>query len=98
MLMIRPTLCILFALVATAASARPSTLSMTCRQAQSLLASKGAVVMTTGAHTYDRFVTQQTYCMTAEWGYAATAPTKDRPSCQLGYTCSTEPRGSSLSD
>ena len=92
--MIRATLCILFALAATAASARPSTLSMTCRGAQSLLASKGAVVMTTGAHTYERFVAIVGYCMTAEWGYAATAPTKDMPSCPLGYACSTVPRGS----
>lgn len=94
MLLVRLTPCILFALVSTAAFPRPSTLSMTCRQAQSLVASKGAVVMTTGAHTYNQFVTHQSYCMTAEWGYAATAPTKDMPSCQLGYTCSTEPRGS----
>jgi len=50
--------------------------------------------MTTGAHTYNRFVAQETYCMTAQWGYAATAPTKDMPSCPLGYTCSTVPRGS----
>lgn len=92
--MIRPTLCILFSLIATAVSARPSTLSMTCREAQSLLESKGAVVMTTGVHTYNRFVAIVGYCMTAEWGYAATAPTKDDPSCPLGYVCSTVPRGS----
>jgi hypothetical protein len=92
--MIRPTLCILFVLAATAASARPSTLSMTCREAQSIVASKGAVVMSTGPHTYARFVAIVGYCMTAEWGYPATAPTKDTPSCQLGYTCSTVPRGS----
>jgi hypothetical protein len=67
---------------------------MTCREAESLLASKRAVVMSTGAHTYDRFVAHPSYCMTAEWGYAAIAPTKDMPSCPLGYTCSTVPRGS----
>ena len=91
MSVIRPTLCILFVLAATAACARPSTLSMTCRQAQSLVASKGAVVMTTGAHTYNRFVTNESYCMTAEWAYVATARTKDVRSCRLGYTCTTEP-------
>jgi len=92
--MTRPTLCVFLALVSTAASARPSTLSMTCREAQSLVASKRAVVMSTGAHTYNRFLAIETYCMTAEWGYPTTAPTKDNPSCLVGYVCSTVPRGS----
>ena len=79
----------LVTLVATAAAARPSTLSMTCREAQSLVASKHAVVMSTGPHTYNRFAAREFYCMTAEWGYPSTAPTEDNPSCPVGYVCST---------
>jgi hypothetical protein len=88
---IRLALLFLLATAATVTFARPSTLSMSCRQAQTLLASKGAVVMTTGANTYNRFVANERYCMTAEWAYPATARTKDLPSCRLGYTCTTEP-------
>ena len=90
----RPALCILLALVSTAAAARPSTLSMTCREAQSLVASKSAVVMSTGPHTYNRFAAREFYCMTAEFGYPTTAPTKDNPSCPVGYVCSTVPHWS----
>jgi hypothetical protein len=74
-----------------AVAARPSTLGMSCRQAQNLLAKQGAVVMSTGRHTYERFVSHPGYCMTAEFAYSATAPTKDSPSCRLGYICNTAP-------
>ena len=72
-------------------AARPSTLTMSCRQAQSLVANRGAVVLSTGRHTYDRFVAGPGYCATAEWAQSATAPTRDSPSCPLGYTCTTAP-------
>ena len=80
-------------LVATTAplAARPSTLSMSCRQAQRLVAREGAVVMSTGRHTYERFVATAGYCMTAEWAYSASAPTKDTDACPLGYICNTTP-------
>lgn len=35
---------------------RPSTLSMSCAEAQGVVASQGAIVLSTGRHTYDRFV------------------------------------------
>jgi hypothetical protein len=72
-------------------AARPNTLAMSCRQAQSLVASEGAVVMSTGKHTYARFVADAGYCETAEWAHSATAPTKDRKACPLGYICDTAP-------
>jgi hypothetical protein len=71
--------------------ARPSTLNMTCRQAQNLVARQGAVVMTTGAHTYARFVVDAGYCEVAEWAELAGAPTKDARYCPLGYVCTTTP-------
>ena len=72
-------------------AARPDTRSMSCQQAQRLLAREGAVVMSTGRHTYDRFVVSGDFCEVAEWAYTATAPTKDTRACPLGYTCSSTP-------
>ncbi len=74
-----------------AEAARPSTLGMTCQQAQGMVASRGAVVMSTGKHTYDRFVASGGYCEVAEWAVWATAPTKDTRRCALGYTCTSTP-------
>ena len=55
--MIRLLVSTVLLLAATAPlAARPSTLGMSCRQAQNLVATQGAVVMTTGQHTYARFV------------------------------------------
>ena len=68
------------------AQARESTLSMSCRQATSLVASRGAVVLSTGRYTYDRFVASPGYCFAGEWGEPAWAPTRDG-SCRLGYIC-----------
>ena len=64
---------------------------MTCNQAQRYLASRGAVVMSTGEHTYNRFVVSGRYCEVAEWAESATAPTKDARHCPLGYTCTSIP-------
>ena len=89
MKMARAGLFILFIGIGTVAFARPSTQSMSCREAQALLASKGAVVMTTGPHTYERFLADDNYCMIAEYADAASAPTKDVRSCPLGFTCKT---------
>jgi hypothetical protein len=68
------------------AQARESTLSMSCRQAASLVASRGAVVLSTGRHTFDRFVATPGFCFAGEWGEPAWAPTRDG-SCRLGYIC-----------
>lgn len=81
--MARAALLILFIGIGTVAFARPSTQSMTCHEAQALLASKGDVVMTTGAHTYERFLADN-YCVIAEYPDAARAPTEDVKSCPLG--------------
>ena len=40
------------------ANARPDTRQMTCAQTQALIDSQRAVVLTTGANTYDRYVRQ----------------------------------------
>jgi hypothetical protein len=40
------------------ADARPDTRKMTCAQTQALIQSRHAVVLTTGANTYERYVRQ----------------------------------------
>ena len=40
------------------ADARPDTRKMTCAQTQSLIQTRHAVVLTTGANTYERYVRQ----------------------------------------
>ena len=66
---------------------RPSTLAMSCGQAGALVASQGAVVMSTGTHTYDRFVATPGFCMLAEYAYDGYAPTQDARSCRIGFVC-----------
>lgn len=72
---------------ASIAAARPSTLTMSCAQAAATVARAGAVVLTTGAHTYDRFVASGSFCMSEEVPLVARAPTLDSEDCAVGYTC-----------
>lgn len=85
----RSLLIALAALVAgtSIAQARPSTLTMTCAQAAATVASYGAVVLTTGEYTYERFVAHNGFCLHGEVTRAASAPTLDTPYCQIGYIC-----------
>ena len=69
------------------AQGRPSTLNMTCAQAQSFVRSAGAVVLSTGGHTYDRFVATQAFCTPDEELVPTWAPTRDTPQCMVGYRC-----------
>lgn len=45
-----------------AAQGRPDARQMTCQQVQSLIGQRGAVVLTTGRHTYDRYVAGRRLC------------------------------------
>ncbi len=82
----------LIGLTATSAFAqRPSTLGMSCSRAQSVVAKNGAIVLSTGRHTYDRFVSRRGYCSQGEWAYVGTAPTADSSSCVIGYVCKAQP-------
>ena len=75
-------------LLATAALAqRPSTLAMSCDEANELVASRGAVVLSTGRNTFDRFVASAGFCAHAEYAYDGFAPTRDAEECRIGYTC-----------
>ncbi len=72
---------------APAFAQRPSTLGMSCGQAREIVFSQGAIVLSTGRHTYDRFVAAPGFCSLGEWARAATAPTTDAANCPLGYVC-----------
>jgi hypothetical protein len=86
--MARLALSIVLSLLAGASFAqRPSTLAMSCGQARALVASQGAVVMSTGQHTYDRYVATPGFCMLGEYAYYGYAPTQDRRSCRVGFVC-----------
>lgn len=68
------------------AQGRPDTRQMSCQQARSLVQQHGAVVMTTGQYTYERFVAGHRYC---DWPFVATPTwtrTADTPQCGL-YNC-----------
>lgn len=80
-------------LAAGAAHARPSTLDMDCADAKALVSSKGAIVLTTGAYTYDRFVAHGGYCSSGEVAKATWVPTFDEARCFIGYTCQQDDRG-----
>ena len=72
----------------TVVHARPNTTAMSCRQAQDLVYQRGAVVMSTGRHTYARFVRNGAYCMAAEYPVRKFARTRDKKQCLVGYVCS----------
>lgn len=69
------------------AQPRASTLNMTCAQARSVVASRGAVVLGTGRGTYDRFVIDRNFCEVNEQLEPVWVPTRDVPQCPIGYRC-----------
>lgn len=75
--------------VATTAAAqpRPSSVQMSCRQAAGLVASRGAIVLGTGGHTYDRFVADRRFCLRTEITEPAWVPAADTRQCFVGYRC-----------
>ena len=70
-----------------AAQARPDTRRMSCTKAHATVVRNGAIVMSTGRFTYDRFVASRRYCEVAERLEAAYVPTFDRDKCFVGYRC-----------
>ncbi len=69
------------------ASARPNTTQMSCAEAQSLVQRNGAIVMSTGRHTFDRFVADRRYCQFNEVLERQFVPTADKRHCFVGYRC-----------
>jgi hypothetical protein len=72
------------ATVAHAQGRRPDTRTMSCEQVQSLIGARGAVVMSTGQHTYDRYVTDRFQCMlSGEVAVRAYVPATDAARCPV---------------
>lgn len=56
-----------------------------CRSVQSLIVQRGAVVLTTGQHTYDRYVADGRFCFHPEVARLTTIPSADTRQCQVYY-------------
>ena len=69
------------------AAARPNTTAMSCGEAAATVARAGAIVLTTGEHTYERFVSASTFCLGGEIAEPGIAPSADSERCQVGYIC-----------
>ena len=90
----RLVLCGLIAVLAqtSGVEARPDTTGMSCGQAAATVARAGAIVLTTGPHTYGRFVATNAFCLPGEIAEPGVAPTLDSPACQVGYVCRNRPQ------
>jgi hypothetical protein len=82
------TVAIAFSLVASSALAqgRPLSPSMSCNQIHALLGSRGAAVIGTGRHTYDRYVASREFCEINEYLEPVWIPAADTPQCPV-YRC-----------
>ncbi|GAB4528911.1 MAG: hypothetical protein Tsb0019_30840 [Roseibium sp.] len=68
---------------AEAQSGRPNTTTMTCAQVQSMINQRGAVVMSTGRHTFDRYVANRSFCAHGEYLRRDYVPTRDNNRCYV---------------
>lgn len=79
---------VLLAGAAAAAERRPDIRTMSCSDARELVFQRGAVVVTTGENTYERFVDDQLQCQPSdEIAMPAVAATLDNPECWIGSIC-----------
>lgn len=76
-------------LAATPAAAQPrtATASLPCAALRALVERSGAVVLGTGPHTYERFVSDQRFCERSDFMAPAYAPAADMPQCFVAYRC-----------
>lgn len=74
---------VVLVVVAGTAFARPDTRGMTCQQTQRLILRSGAIVLTTGQHTYDRYVADQRFCSTPYVPTWTSVRTKDTAQCPV---------------
>ena len=71
--------------------ARPYAPLLSCGRLKGMIYDKGAVVLSTGQFTFDRFVRDQGYCMLGEITEPAWIISKDQTQCFVGYTCGGRP-------
>ena len=60
---------------------------MSCAEAAATVARAGAITLSTGANTYQRFVADIHFCMPRQTTQPGIAPTRDSRACQVGYVC-----------
>jgi hypothetical protein len=60
---------------------------MGCGQAAGLVASSGAIVLGTGGHTYERFVSDARFCLRTEMTEPVWVLAADTSQCFVGYRC-----------
>lgn len=65
------------------AQGRPDSRAMSCGQVQALLEARGAAVLTTGEHIYDRYVASRYFCRYPDMAVRATIATSDTASCPV---------------
>ncbi|MBK9081085.1 MAG: hypothetical protein IPL88_02885 [Rhizobiales bacterium] len=59
----------------------------TCAQAQAAVVRKGAAVVYTAPHTYDRYVANRSHCEVTQTTRPAFVATVDNPACLVGSVC-----------
>jgi hypothetical protein len=71
------------AATASASLARPDARTMTCHQTQALIEQRGAITISTGRHTYERFIAYDGYCYHPEVRHITYISTKDTDQCPV---------------
>lgn len=69
------------------AQARPYAPGLSCRALVGIVASRGAVVVSTSQTTYDRYVANRSFCYPTQVTRPAWVVAADTPQCFIGYTC-----------
>jgi hypothetical protein len=74
-------------MTACPASAQMEPPTISCAQARGQVQARGAAVVHSSRHIYDRFVTDIRFCAHGETTRAAFIPTRDDPACFVGFRC-----------
>ena len=72
------------ATMVAAAEARPYP---SCGEAQATVSARGAAVIRTAPHVYDRYVAHAGYCFPTQYAKPVYAATWDNPHCPIGRVC-----------
>jgi hypothetical protein len=69
----------------------PLTTARSCGEDRAIVDARGAVVMSTSAMTYARYVKDAAYCLVDQYPAPAWVPSADNPQCFIGYRCKDGP-------
>ena len=83
----RLLLAVSFVALASGAMAHEVSVRLTCAGAAAMVNQQGAVLFDTSPTTFDRYVRDATFCPMDMVARPASIPTRDNPSCPVGYTC-----------